>query len=168
MPFFLRSGKRLPAQATEIAIQFRRPPHLLFPLPDGEQIAANVLAVQIQPSEGMSLRFDVKVPGFEMRVASVKMEFDYAEGFGTGGHDAYETLLLDCNLGDATLFTRSDEAESAWEILDPLLNHWQHTIPTHFPNYPAGTWGPDIANELIARAGAEWRTPGVPDTVPAK
>jgi glucose-6-phosphate 1-dehydrogenase len=164
VPFFLRSGKRMPAQATAIAIQFRRPPHMLFPLSSGEQIAANVLAVRIQPSEGMSLQFDVKVPGFEMRMASVKMVFDYAKGFGTAGHDAYETLLLDCVLGDATLFTRSDEAESAWEILDPLLAHWQRTIPTHFPNYAAGTWGPAIADELVGRAGAKWRTPGTPET----
>jgi len=167
VPFFLRSGKRLPAQATEIAITFRRPPHMMFPLSPGEKIAANVLAVRIQPSEGMSLRFDVKVPGFEMRLASVKMDFDYAEGFGTAGHDAYETLLLDCILGDATLFTRSDEAESAWEILDPLLTHWQNTVPAHFPNYPAGSWGPDIANELIGRAHAEWRTPGIPESGPS-
>ena len=163
VPFFLRSGKRLPAQATEIAIQFRQPPHMMFPLSSGEKIAANVLAVRIQPSEGMSLRFDVKVPGFEMRIASVKMEFDYAAGFGTTGHDAYETLLLDCILGDATLFTRSDEAESAWQILDPLLTHWQDSKPAHFPNYAAGTWGPAVGDELIGRAHAEWRTPGIPD-----
>jgi glucose-6-phosphate 1-dehydrogenase len=159
VPFFLRSGKRLASQATEIAIQFRRPPHLMFPLPDGERLAANVLAVRIQPSEGMSLQFDVKVPGFELRMASVNMVFDYARSFGTGGHDAYETLLLDCILGDATLFTRSDEAEGAWSILDPLLEHWQRTVPSHFPNYAAGTWGPDVANELIGRADAVWRTP---------
>ncbi|MGH7593784.1 MAG: glucose-6-phosphate dehydrogenase, partial [Gemmatimonadales bacterium] len=164
VPFFLRSGKRLPTQATEIAIQFRRPPHLMFPLPAGEQLAANVLAVRIQPREGMSLQFDVKVPGFEMRMASVRMVFDFAQGFGTAGHDAYETLLLDCILGDATLFTRSDEAESAWELLDPLLAHWQQSQPTHFPNYAAGTWGPTVANELIATAQAAWRTPGAPES----
>jgi glucose-6-phosphate 1-dehydrogenase len=160
VPFFLRSGKRLASQSTEIAIQFRRPPHLLFPLPPGEQIASNVLVIRVQPTEGMSLQFEVKTPGFEVRMASVKMDFDYAEGFGTLGHDAYETLLLDCMLGDATLFTRSDEVETAWEILDPLLLHWQRTIPTHFPNYAAGSWGPAIANELIGRADAEWRKPG--------
>jgi glucose-6-phosphate 1-dehydrogenase len=168
VPFFLRSGKRMPAQATEIAIQFRSPPHLMFPLASGEKIMANVLAVRIQPSEGMSLRFDVKVPGFEMRIASVKMDFDYAAGFGTAGHDAYETLLLDCILGDATLFTRSDEAESAWQILDPLLAHWQESRPAHFPNYAAGSWGPAVAEELIGRAHAEWRTPGLPDQPPTR
>ena len=165
VPFFLRSGKRLGAQATEIAIQFRRPPHLLFPLPSGEEIAANVLSIRIQPSEGMALRFEVKVPGFEMRIASVKMVFDYAQGFGMAGHDAYETLLLDCILGDATLFTRSDEAETAWEILDPLLSHWEHSVPTHFPNYAAGTWGPAVADDLVGRAYANWRTPGAPEAV---
>ncbi len=127
VPFFLRSGKRLPAQATEIAIQFHQPPHLMFALPEGQKMEPNVLVIRIQPSEGISLRFEVKVPGFEVRMASVNMDFDYAKGFATTGHDAYETLLLDCMLGDATLFTRSDEAEAAWEILDPLLQHWNAT-----------------------------------------
>ena len=160
VPFFLRSGKRLPAQATEIAIQFREPPHLMFALPDGQKMEPNVLVIRIQPSEGISLRFEVKVPGFEVRMASVNMNFDYAKGFDTTGHDAYETLLLDCILGDATLFTRSDEAEAAWEILDPLLQHWARNVPTHFPNYAAGTWGPVIADELVQRSGTTWRTPG--------
>ncbi len=162
VPFFLRSGKRLPTQATEIAIQFHEPPHLMFALPDGQKMEPNVLVIRIQPSEGISLRFEVKVPGFEVRMASVNMDFDYVKGFAAASHDAYETLLLDCMLGDATLFTRSDEAEGAWEILDPLLLHWQRNAPIHFPNYAAGTWGPAVANELIQRSDAAWRTPGMP------
>ncbi len=160
VPFFLRSGKRMPVRATEIAIEFLRPPHLMFPMADGQQLETNVLAVRIQPSEGMSLRFEVKMPGVEMRMVSVDMAFDYRAAFGTDTHDAYETLLLDCMAGEATLFARSDEVENAWEILDPLLAHWEGRAAEHFPNYAAGTWGPATADELIARIGGRWRTPG--------
>ncbi len=160
VPFFVRSGKRLPVRATEIAIEFLRPPHLMFPLGDGQQLETNVLAVRIQPSEGMALRFEVKMPGVDMRMVSVNMSFDYRTAFGTDIHDAYETLLLDCMAGEATLFARSDEVEGAWEILDPLLAHWHDHPARHFPNYAAGTWGPAVADELIARVGGRWRTPG--------
>ncbi len=142
VPFYLRAGKRLAAHATEIAIQFRRPPHVMFQVPDGNTLAANVLSIRIQPGEGMALRFEVKVPGQSMRVASVNMEFDYGAAFHVAGHDAYETLLLDCMFGDQTLFTRSDEAESAWELIDPLIAHWDSHPPRAFPNYASGTWGP--------------------------
>jgi glucose-6-phosphate 1-dehydrogenase len=157
VPFYLRSGKRLPARTTEIAIQFRRPPHLMFPLPDGRQIAPNVLAIRIQPEEGIALRFEVKVPGMDVRLASVDMDFDYSRGFDVDAHDAYETLLLDCMLGEATLFTRSDEAETAWGIVDPLIAHWERVGPHQFPNYAAGSWGPAAADALIASSGARWR-----------
>ncbi len=160
VPFFLRSGKRLPARTTEIAIQFKQPPHLMFAVPEGEHIDANVLVLRVQPSEGVALRFDVKVPGLGVRMAPVNMDFDYADGFGTTTHEAYETLLLDCILGDATLFIRSDEAEAAWEIVDPLIAHWEEKKPLHFPNYAAGSAGPAVADELIARAGAVWRKIG--------
>jgi glucose-6-phosphate 1-dehydrogenase len=160
VPFFVRSGKRMPVRATEIAIEFLRPPHLMFPLGDGQRLETNVLAARIQPREGMSLRFEVKTPGVDMQMVSVNMEFDYRDAFGIENHDAYETLLLDCMTGEATLFTRSDEVESAWEILDPLLGHWEARPAEHFPNYAAGTWGPAVADELIARIGARWRTPG--------
>jgi len=159
VPFYLRSGKRMPRRATEIAIQFRQPPHLMFPLPPGHQLEPNVLAIRVQPDEGISLRFEVKVPGVEVRMVSVDMDFGYHEAFGDAGHEAYETLLLDCMLGDATLFTRSDEVEAAWAVVDPIIDYWEHKRPDHFPNYAAGTWGPDIANEFIARMGAKWREP---------
>ncbi len=159
VPFYVRSGKRLPRRATEIAIQFRQPPHLMFPLPPDQQFQPNVLAIRVQPNEGISLRFEVKVPGVEVRMVSVDMDFDYHQAFGEAGHEAYETLLLDCMLGDATLFTRSDEVEAAWAVVDPIIDYWQHKRPDHFPNYAAGSWGPDVADEFVARLGARWRQP---------
>jgi glucose-6-phosphate 1-dehydrogenase len=160
VPFYLRSGKRMARRTTEIAIQFRKPPHLMFPLADGESIEPNTLAIRVQPKEGMALRFEVKVPGIEVRMASMDMDFGYAEAFGgLADHDAYETLLLDCMLGEATLFTRSDEVEAAWGVVDPIIDFWASKRPEHFPNYAAGTWGPSVADEFIAREGARWREP---------
>jgi glucose-6-phosphate 1-dehydrogenase len=159
VPFYLRSGKRLPRRVSEIAIQFRKPPHVMFPLAEGQVIEPNVLAIRVQPKEGISLRFEVKVPGVEVKMASVDMDFSYAEAFGELEHDAYETLLLDCMLGEATLFTRSDEVEAAWAVVDPIIDFWANKRPDHFPNYAAGTWGPTVADEFIAREGAKWREP---------
>jgi glucose-6-phosphate 1-dehydrogenase len=159
VPFYLRSGKRMPRRASEIAIQFRQPPHVMFPLPDGQTIESNILAIRVQPEEGIALRFEVKVPGIEVKMASVDMDFRYAEAFGELEHDAYETLLLDCMLGEATLFTRSDEVEAAWAVVDPMLDFWANKRPDHFPNYAAGTWGPSVADEFIAREGTRWREP---------
>jgi glucose-6-phosphate 1-dehydrogenase len=159
IPFYLRSGKRMPRRASEIAIQFRQPPHVMFPLRDGQMIQSNILAIRVQPEEGIALRFEVKAPGIEVKMASVDMDFRYAEAFGELEHDAYETLLLDCMLGEATLFTRSDEVEAAWAVVDPMLDFWASKRPDHFPNYPAGSWGPTVADEFIAREGAKWREP---------
>ncbi len=159
IPFYLRSAKRMPRRATEIAIQFRQPPHVMFPLPTGRMIEPNTLAIRVQPKEGISLRFEVKVPGVEVGVGSVDMDFGYAEAFGELDHDAYETLLLDCMLGEATLFTRSDEVEAAWGVVDPIIDFWANKRPDHFPNYSAGSWGPTVADEFIAREGAKWREP---------
>ncbi len=159
VPFYLRSGKRMPRRATEIAIQFRQPPHLMFPLPEGKIIEPNTLAIQVQPKEGIALRFEVKAPGVDVKLASVDMDFGYAEAFGELDHDAYETLLIDCMVGEATLFTRSDEVESAWSVVDPIIDFWANKRPDHFPNYPAGSWGPAVADEFIAREGAKWREP---------
>jgi glucose-6-phosphate 1-dehydrogenase len=159
VPFYLRSGKRLPRRATEIAIQFRRPPHMMFPLPPGQAMEPNTLAIRVQPKEGITLRFEVKMPGVDVKLASVDMDFGYAEAFGELEHDAYETLLLDCMLGEATLFTRSDEVEAAWSAVDPIIAFWDSKRPEHFPNYAAGTWGPAVADEFIAREGAKWREP---------
>jgi glucose-6-phosphate 1-dehydrogenase len=159
VPFYLRSGKRLPRRATEIAIQFRKPPHVMFPLAEDQVIEPNTLAIRVQPKEGIALRFEVKVPGVEVKMASVDMDFGYAEAFGELDHDAYETLLVDCMLGEATLFTRSDEVETAWGVVDPIIDFWANKRPDHFPNYPAGSWGPTVADEFIAREGAKWREP---------
>jgi glucose-6-phosphate 1-dehydrogenase len=159
VPFYLRSGKRLPHRATEIAIQFRKPPHMMFPMPPGERMEANTLAIRVQPKEGIALRFEVKVPGVDVKMASVDMDFGYAEAFGELDHDAYETLLLDCMLGEATLFTRSDEVEAAWSVVDPVIDYWWGKRPEHFPNYAAGSWGPEVADDFIRREGARWREP---------
>jgi glucose-6-phosphate 1-dehydrogenase len=159
VPFYLRSGKRMPRRATEIAIQFRQPPHLMFPLPDSRLIEPNTLAIRVQPKEGIALRFEVKVPGVDVKMGSVDMDFGYAEAFGELEHDAYETLLIDCMVGEATLFTRSDEVEAAWSVVDPIIDYWTNKRPDHFPNYPAGSWGPTVADEFIAREGAKWREP---------
>jgi len=160
VPFLVRAGKRLAASGTEIAIRFRRPPLMLFPAEAGERLDPNHLVVRIQPREGISLCFNVKVPGMAMQARSVEMDFAYAEGFGTEEHDAYETLLLDAMLGDQTLFMRSDEVEAAWGIVDPLLAYWDAQPPERFPNYAAGSSGPAAADELIATAGAVWRSLG--------
>ena len=159
VPFYLRSGKRLPRRVSEIAIQFRKPPHLMFPIPEDHVLESNTLAIRVQPEEGISLRFEVKVPGVDVKMASVDMDFSYAEAFGALEHEAYETLLLDCMLGEATLFTRSDEVEAAWAVVDPIIDFWANKRPDHFPNYPAGSWGPTVADEFIAREGATWRQP---------
>ncbi|MGH2708755.1 MAG: glucose-6-phosphate dehydrogenase, partial [Actinomycetota bacterium] len=159
VPFFLRSGKRTERRVTEIAVQFREPPHLMFPLENGETITPNVIAIRVQPNEGISLTFDIKVPGIGVRMAAAKMDFRYAEAFGEATHSAYETLLLDCMVGDATLFTRGDAVEAAWEVVDPVIEAWNDKDPEHFPNYAAGSWGPAIADEFIARDGAQWRQP---------
>ena len=159
VPFFLRSGKRMPRRATEIAIRFRQPPHLMFPLTPGQGIAPNVLRFRIQPNEGISLCFEVKVPDHHFRMATATMDFSYADGFGTSAHSAYETLLVDCMLGDATLFTRSDGVEATWRVVDPIAAAWEQSPPTRLPNYSAGEWGPAEADALIRDAGAEWRMP---------
>ena len=156
VPFYLRSGKRLPHRATEIAIQFKPPPHVFF---RADELQPNLLAIRVQPEEGIALRFEVKVPGVDMHMVSVDMDFSYQEAFGKYGHDAYETLLLDAMLGEATLFTRADEVEAAWAVVDPIIDYWEGKRPTHFPNYAAGTWGPEIADEFIQRMGCKWREP---------
>jgi len=155
VPFFLRSGKRLARRDTEIAIQFRAPPHLMFPA-GGRPIEPNVLTIQVQPDEGLSLGFQLKVPGAGMRMTEVRMDFSYAEAFGPTDHDAYETLLLDCMAGDPTLFIRADATEAAWKVVDPIIEAWDED-QSPVPVYPAGSWGPPEADALIASCGAGWR-----------
>ena len=159
VPFFLRSGKRMASRVSEIAIQFREPPHLMFPLQSGQVITPNDIVIRVQPQEGISLAFNVKVPGVGVRMTPSRMDFSYAEAFGPAEHSAYETLLLDCMMGDATLFNRAEAVEAAWEVVDPVVAAWEGEKPKSFPNYAAGTWGPAEGDELIARDGARWRQP---------
>lgn len=159
VPFFLRSGKRMAERVTEIAVQFRRPPHLLFPVDADDEVEPNVLVIRIQPDEAISLSFEVKVPGVDVRLTPVRMVFSYPLAFGESTHSAYETLLLDAMLGDATLFARGDQVEVAWKVMDPFVAAWEEGIPTGIPNYRAGSWGPSVAGALVARDDAAWRTP---------
>jgi glucose-6-phosphate 1-dehydrogenase len=156
VPFYVRTGKRLPKRSTEIAIQFREVPHHLFRDTSAEP-DANLLAIRIQPDEGIMLRFGAKVPGLGLNVRSVTMDFTYGSAFNVDSPDAYETLILDALQGDASLFTRADEVEEAWSIVDPFIDTWASSDPPKFPNYEAGTWGPDEADELLAREGRRWR-----------
>jgi glucose-6-phosphate 1-dehydrogenase len=156
VPFFVRTGKRLPKRSTEIAIQFREVPQHLFRDTSAEP-DPNLLAIRIQPDEGIMLRFGAKVPGLGLNVRSVTMDFTYGSAFNVDSPDAYETLILDALQGDASLFTRADEVEEAWSIVDPFIDTWASTDPPTFPNYEAGTWGPDEADELLAREGRRWR-----------
>lgn len=149
VPFFLRHGKRLAKRGTEIAIQFRTPPLALFRGTEVFGHVANLLVVRIQPNEGISMHFGAKRPGAGMRLANVRMDFDYEEGFGTSIPEAYERLLLDALLGDATLFTRSDEVQAMWRWADAVLTGWSRLPPARFPNYPAGSWGPAEAESLF-------------------
>jgi glucose-6-phosphate 1-dehydrogenase len=155
VPFYVRSGKRLRRRHTEVAVRFRRPPHLLFP----EACEPNVLAIGVQPDEHLSLQLEVKTPGMEIRTRSVAMDFRYEEAFGPVTHSAYETLLLDGMAGDATLFARHDEIEAAWAVVDPINAAWEKRPPDDFPNYAAGTWGPAKADALIGASGGRWRNP---------
>jgi glucose-6-phosphate 1-dehydrogenase len=156
VPFYLRAGKRLPKRATEIAIQFKQVPHALFKESNATP-EANLLALRIQPDEGILLRFAAKVPGLGVDVRSVNMDFTYGSAFSVDSPDAYETLILDALLGDASLFTRSDEVEKAWGIVTPIIDAWADTAPPDLPNYAAGSWGPEAADALLARDGERWR-----------
>jgi glucose-6-phosphate 1-dehydrogenase len=157
VPFYLRAGKRLPKRVTEIAVEFKSVPRILFNRDPDAPLAPNVLAIRIQPDEGISLRFAAKVPGQAVRIEPVKMEFSYGAAFGTEPPEAYERLLLDALLGDSTLFTRRDEVEAAWAIVDPILKGWREGEAHEFPNYRAGTWGPEAADAFIEADGRRWR-----------
>ena len=156
VPFYLRAGKRLPKRATEIAIQFKEVPHRLFK-DSAVEPDPNLLAIRIQPDEGIMLRFGAKVPGLGIDVRSVTMDFTYGSAFTIDSPDAYETLILDALLGDASLFTRADEVEGAWARVTPIIDTWAESSSPDFPNYEAGTWGPEEAEQLLAREGRKWR-----------
>jgi glucose-6-phosphate 1-dehydrogenase len=154
-PFYVRLGKRLARRETTIAIQFKRAPHPPFE-DAGQELRPNVLLIHVQPNEGVSLAIGAKVPGQGMTIRTVHMDFLYGGAFREGLPDAYERLILDAMLGDATLFTRSDEIEEQWALVDAIVAFWQRDRPS-FPNYAAGTWGPAGADELLARDGRSWR-----------
>lgn len=157
VPFYLRTGKRMPKKVSEIAIQFRDVPLLIFQSA-AHQTNANTLSMRIQPNEGISLRFEAKMPGSELRSRTVEMDFSYGSSFGMAGSDAYHRLLLDCMLGDQTLFTRADEVEEAWRVVTPALAAWDGSAdPATVPQYEAGTWEPTEAEFLIERDGRRWR-----------
>jgi glucose-6-phosphate 1-dehydrogenase len=160
VPFYLRTGKRLPARHTEVAIQFKRAPLVLFRDTPVSSLKANQLVIHIAPDEGISMRFGAKVPGAQMKVGSVEMNFNYSEYFGTQPNTGYEVLLYDCIRGDQTLFQRADMVEAGWTVVDPILDVWKALPPRNFPNYPAGSWGPPEADELITRDGRHWRNIG--------
>ncbi|HSY59203.1 MAG TPA: glucose-6-phosphate dehydrogenase [Terriglobales bacterium] len=159
VPFYLRTGKRMATRVTEIVVRFRRPPFVLFRKTPVESIPSNELVISIQPNEGISLSFEAKVPGPVVRLGAVDMNFEYADYFGTQPSTGYETLLYDCMMGDPTLFQRADMVEAGWSVVQPILDVWKALPPRDFPNYAAGSWGPEQADEMLRRDGREWRDP---------
>jgi glucose-6-phosphate 1-dehydrogenase len=156
VPFYLRTGKRLPRRVTEIALVFKRAPHLPFAPTDTEELGSNQLVIRVQPDEGVTLKFGSKVPGSVMEVRDVAMDFLYGEQFTEASPEAYERLLLDVLLGDATLFPRNAEVEASWAVIDPLEEFWATTPPQ---SYRAGEWGPRAADDMLAAEGRQWRRP---------
>ena len=157
VPFYLRTGKRLPKRASEVAIQFRTVPSVLFNADPELPIEPTLLTIRIQPEEGLSMRIASKLPGPKVRIYPVKMEFNYSSAFGGTSPEAYERLLLDVMAGDATLFMRRDAVEAAWQFVMPILEHWDRTRNVQIPEYQAGTWGPREADDLIQADGRAWR-----------
>jgi glucose-6-phosphate 1-dehydrogenase len=157
VPFYVRTGKRLPARHSEIVIQFKRAPFVLFRNTPIERLTTNRIVVHIQPDEGITLHFGAKIPGPIVNMGAVDMDFNYLDHFGEHISTGYERLLYDCMIGDATLFQRADMVEASWGIVSPVLDVW-HAIPARsFPNYEAGAWGPREADELLERDGRKWK-----------
>jgi len=158
VPFYVRTGKRLHQSASVITIQFKDVPHFVFPKEANESWQQNRLIISIQPEMSIRLQVQAKRPGLDMYLNSVDMVFDYKGTYTEQAPEAYETLLLDTMLGDQTLFMRGDQVETAWELIMPILNAWQGRKSLNFPNYSADSWGPEIAEALIARDGFHWFT----------
>lgn len=158
VPFYLRTGKRLPRRVTEIAVQFKQVPHLMFQSVGDLDLSPNVITMRIQPDEGISLKFAAKVPGPSTQLRPVRMDFLYGSAFGEAGPDAYERLLLDAMLGDPTLFARRDEVETAWALMQPILDGWDDNAQPVYP-YESGSWGPTRAEAMLRRENREWRRP---------
>jgi glucose-6-phosphate 1-dehydrogenase len=159
VPFYLRTGKRLPTRISNASSEFRPVPHQSFPPSAVGDWQPNILTIHIQPDEGISLRFQAERPGVRMRLSPVDMWFSYQDAFNSTPPEAYETLLLDIIQGDATLFMRADQVEAAWSVVMPILQGWQAVSPSDFPNYAAGTWGPEAAVALIAGDARSWLSP---------
>jgi len=158
VPFYLRTGKRLPKRASEVAIQFRDVPQVLFNASPEVPLEPCVLTLRVQPEEGLSMRLVSKLPGPKVRLYPVKMEFNYSSSFGRTSPEAYERLLLDVMAEDATNFMRADAVEAAWKFVTPILQEWEHEQARDLPEYQCGTWGPIEADRLIERDGRSWRT----------
>jgi glucose-6-phosphate 1-dehydrogenase len=156
VPFYLRTGKRLPKRVTEIGVLFKKAPHLPFSKTDTQELGHNQLVIRVQPDEGVTLKFGSKVPGSAMEVRDVAMDFLYGEAFTESSPEAYERLILDVLIGDATLFPRSEEVEASWRVIDPLEAFWTDKPPYL---YRAGEWGPKEADQMLARDGRSWRRP---------
>lgn len=159
VPFYLRTGKRMPAKHTSIIIQFKKAPFVLFRNTPVERLRTNRIEVHIQPDEGITMHFGAKIPGPIVNVGPVDMDFNYLEHFGEQVSTGYERLLYDCMIGDATLFQRADMVEASWRIVTPILDVWKAIPARDFPNYAAGSWGPAEADELLQRDGRAWRNP---------
>ena len=159
VPFYIRSGKRLAKRVTEIAIQFKAAPHQLFGEAT-ENLSPNQLVIRIQPDEGITMRVAAKVPGQVTRIRDVNMEFRYGASFGVQLAEAYERLILDCILNDPTLYARKDMTERGWELVMPILDEWAGSkAEADFPNYEAGSWGPEESFRILESAGRRWRRP---------
>ena len=159
VPFYIRSGKRLPKRVTEIAIQFKKTPHHLFTQLSADARDQNNIVIRVQPDEGISLKFSSKIPGSHMRMRPVTMDFRYGSSFGGRLADAYTRLLLDCMLGDATLYARGDSVDVAWQLITPIHEGWASNKDSHLCEYPAGSWGPKEADDMLASDGRRWRLP---------
>jgi glucose-6-phosphate 1-dehydrogenase len=157
VPFYLRTGKRLGRRVTEVAVIFKRAPHLPFSATATQELSNNALVFRIQPDEGMTVRFGSKVPGTAMEVRDVSMDFAYGDSFTEASPEAYERLILDVLLGDPPLFPRHEEVELGWKILDPVLDRWANQ--GNLDQYTSGGWGPTSAYEMMARDGRTWRRP---------
>jgi len=156
VPFYIRTGKRMAQRYTNIVITFRKAPFLLFNSTDIDELRDNRLVIRIQPDEGVSLEYGAKIPGPSMKLGTLKMDFNYKDYFGQTPNTGYERLMLDCMLGDATLFQRADMVEAGWSLIQPILDVWQALPPRHFPNYPAGSFGPEASDQLLAQDGRSW------------
>jgi glucose-6-phosphate 1-dehydrogenase len=160
VPFYLRTGKHLPKRVTEIAIQFKQAPLMIFKRSDAQgQVEPNVLTLRIQPDEGISLKFGAKVPGTDMQIRAVNMDFFYGSSFVREQPEAYERLILDCMYGDSTLFTRRDEVEAQWVFVQGILDEWKTSPRSAILSYESGTWGPQASDEFIWRDAHRWRRP---------